>query len=168
LIDHCLGGIHAVHVADVSEANQKSHSGTVAAAEIHSVHPCANTRLFGQVHGRLKAADVNLLTHDEFPQLTFRTAVDLLNVAQTDVRCGFHAIDPRETRKAYSAEGACRDGDGTSSGKQWMGSRREWQTGATSRTARILTNSATNKARILTNSATSKVSDTPENGRVRA
>ena len=44
----------------------------------------------GQIHGRLEAANMDLLAHDQFPQFTLGAAVDRLDVAQTNVRRAFH------------------------------------------------------------------------------
>ena len=62
-------GVDAVHPRHVAEADQEPHSRPVAATEIDARHPVADARLLGQVHRRAEAADMDLLAHDQFPQL---------------------------------------------------------------------------------------------------
>ena len=97
-LDHGRGGIHAVHPRHVAEADQEPHSRPAAAAEIDARHPGADAGPLGQIHRRAEAADVDLLAHDQFPQLAFGAAVNGLHVAQTDVRKFFIRISMIERR----------------------------------------------------------------------
>ena len=47
--------------------------------------PGADAGLLRQLQRGLQAAEVDLLPHDEFPQLALGSAVDRLHVFQTDV-----------------------------------------------------------------------------------
>jgi hypothetical protein len=49
-------------------------------AQHRSMPVCPEARAFSQIQRRLQAAQVNLFTHEEFPQLTFGARIDRLNV----------------------------------------------------------------------------------------
>ena len=60
-----------MHPRHVAEADEEPHARAVAAAEIDARHARPDAGLLGQVHRRLEPADVDLLAHDQFPQLPF-------------------------------------------------------------------------------------------------
>ncbi len=83
-----------MHPRHVAEADEEPHPRPVAAAEIDARGAGGDAGLLGQVHRRAEAADVDLLAHDQFPQIALRPAVDRLNVAQADVSMTFHGNAP--------------------------------------------------------------------------
>ena len=69
--------------------------------------PGADAGLLGQVHRRAEAADVDLLAHDQFPQLALGPAVDRLHVLQADRRRTLHKEGSGEKRNACRAAMLC-------------------------------------------------------------
>ena len=68
-----------------AELHQEAHAGAGAAAEVNPVHARADAGALGQIHGGLEAADVDLLPHDQLPQVSFRPAIDRLHVLQSNI-----------------------------------------------------------------------------------
>jgi hypothetical protein len=63
------GCVHAGHRGDTAKSNEKAHAGAVAATQVHTLLPGPDLGALGQIRGGLEASDVNLLTHQQFPQL---------------------------------------------------------------------------------------------------
>ncbi len=42
-VHHGSGRVNTSHAGDLTEAHEKSHAGTIAAAEVDAAEPCANT-----------------------------------------------------------------------------------------------------------------------------
>jgi hypothetical protein len=55
--------IHPSHSRHVAEFHQEAHPGPTAAAQVNPLHAQPDARAFGQIHGRLEPADVDLLPH---------------------------------------------------------------------------------------------------------
>jgi hypothetical protein len=65
-----LGCVHAGHCGDITKSNEKAHTGAVTATQVHTLLPGPDLGTLGQIHGRLEASHVDLLTHQQFPQFT--------------------------------------------------------------------------------------------------
>jgi hypothetical protein len=63
-----LGCVHAGHCRDTAKSNEKAHSAAVTATQVHTLLPGSDLGAFGQIRGGLEAADVDLLTHQQFPK----------------------------------------------------------------------------------------------------
>jgi hypothetical protein len=81
--------IDSHHGRNVPKTDKKSHPGAIATAEIDTMHPSADRRFFRQIHGRLKTPDMDLFSHDQFPQIAFRSAIDALYGFQSNIRFVF-------------------------------------------------------------------------------
>ena len=59
----------------------------LAAAKVHAAPARGDAGALGQVERRLQAAEVDLLAHEQFPELAFRTGIDGLDVGEVDFGC---------------------------------------------------------------------------------
>ena len=62
------GCVHAGHRSDTAKSNEKAHAGAVTATQVHTLLPGPDLGALGQIRGGLEASDVDLLTHQQFPQ----------------------------------------------------------------------------------------------------
>ena len=60
--------VHAGHGSDTAKSNEKAHAGPITATQVHTLLPGPDLGALGQIRGGLEASDVDLLTHQQFPQ----------------------------------------------------------------------------------------------------
>ena len=74
-----------MHGRHVAESHQEAHPGPVAAAQVNPLHAPPDARALGQIHGRLEPANVDLLAHHQFPEVSFGPAIHRLHILQSNV-----------------------------------------------------------------------------------
>src|SRR5258705_13029440 len=89
-LDPRLGRIDADHRCHFARPHQKAHSRAVAATEIDSAEPTADSGPIRQIDRRLHTANVNLLSKYELHEVALRTAVERSNFSQSDAANGLH------------------------------------------------------------------------------
>ncbi len=82
-LDDGLGGVHTDHRSNVENTHKRAHPCAVAAAQIDTVLSRTNAGPFGQIRGGRQAPDMNLLAHDEFPEIALRSVINRLYLSQT-------------------------------------------------------------------------------------
>jgi hypothetical protein len=79
-----------MHRRNAANAHQKTHAGAVTATQVYALHTLANPGFLRQGQRRVKAANMNLLAHDQFPQIPFGPAIYTLNILQSNTIYLFH------------------------------------------------------------------------------
>ncbi|HJZ10862.1 MAG TPA: hypothetical protein VJ521_01845, partial [Acidobacteriota bacterium] len=93
-LNNRLCSIDASHLRNVTKANQAAHSRAVATTKVDAFEATSDLRAFGEIHRRFETADVDLVSHDEFPKIALGAAIHILNIAKFDFGFARHEILP--------------------------------------------------------------------------
>jgi hypothetical protein len=65
-----LGRVHAGHCGDTAKSNENAHAGAITTTQVDAPLPDSDLGSLGEVHGGLETSNVDLLTHQQFPEFT--------------------------------------------------------------------------------------------------
>jgi hypothetical protein len=68
--------VHAGHCSNTAKSNKKAHAGAVTTTQVHAPQPGPDLGALGQISGGLEASDVDLLSHQQFPQFALDSGID--------------------------------------------------------------------------------------------